>query len=86
LFHKIALTCKSVRESLPNSNLLDQIRVITIKAATEVYHEDLPVKSFRYALALADVIQIQANAAFLKHARVMNNIIQLASFDPLKTP
>jgi hypothetical protein len=76
----------TIRESLPKSNLLDQIRVITIKAATEVYHEDLPVKSFRYALALADVIQIQANAAFLKHARVMRNIVQLASFDPHQMP
>ena len=31
LFHKIALTCKSLRKLLPNSGLLDQIKIITIK-------------------------------------------------------
>ena len=44
------------------------------------------VKSARFALALADVIKFDLNAVFLKQARVVHNIIQLASPDPLQTP
>ena len=63
LFHKISVTCKSIRSVLPNSGLLDQIKVITIKAPTENYPDCLPVDSFKYALELADSIQIQVNAS-----------------------
>jgi len=68
LFHKIAVTNKAMRESLPNSGLLDQIKVITIKAPTDNYPEIPSVKSFSYALNLADSIQIQVNAYHLKYA------------------
>ena len=56
LFHKIALTCKSIRQKLPNSGLLDQIRVITVKL---IFDEDslyFNKNSFNYALELADSI------------------------------
>ncbi len=54
LFHKIAVTCKSLRKVLPNSGLLDQIKIITIKAPTDNYPDYLPVNSFKYALELAN--------------------------------
>ncbi len=91
LYYKIALTCKSIRESLPNSYLLDQKKVIWIKLRSEVtdslskkdrtklndylegtYPEiirqgkDRIVKSARYALALADVVEFHLNALYLK--------------------
>ena len=56
LFHKIALTCKSVREHIPKSGLLDQVKVVTIKAPTDNYPDRLPLESFKYALSLADSI------------------------------
>ena len=77
LFHKISVTCKSLRSVLPNSGLLDQIKVITIKAPTENYPDCLPVDSFKYALELADSIQIQVNAYHIKYAKLIFNIIQL---------
>ena len=77
LFHKISVTCKSIRSMLPNSGLLDQIKVITIKAPSDNYPDYLPVDSFKYALELADSIQIQVNAYHLKYAKLIFNIIQL---------
>jgi len=56
LFHKISVTCKAMRKSLPNSGLLDQIKVITIKSKYDDYPGYLPVDSFKYALELADSI------------------------------
>jgi hypothetical protein len=56
LFHKIALTCKSIRKLMPESGLLDQIKVVTIKAPTDNYPDRLPLESFKYALSLADSI------------------------------
>lgn len=44
---------------------------------------DFPEKSFRYALALANVIRFSANATLLEHARVMHDMIQFASPDTL---
>ena len=32
LFHKLAVTCKSIRALLPDSGLLDQVKIITVKA------------------------------------------------------
>ena len=58
LFNKIAVTCKYLRSVLPNSGLLDQIKVITIKATTDSKPDIPPLDSFRYALTLADSIQI----------------------------
>ena len=58
LFHKVALTSKSIRQKLPKSGLLDQIRVITVKLPTNNYPDLFPVDSFTYALELADSIQI----------------------------
>jgi len=84
LFHKIAVTCFSMRESLANSGLLDQIKVITIKAPTDNYPNIPPldsfryVDSFRYALNLADSIQIQVNAYNVKYAESAYNMIRLA--------
>ena len=43
LFHKIALTSKSIRDQLSNSGILDQIKEITIKLPSEMYHDDFPV-------------------------------------------
>ncbi len=50
LFHKISVTCKSLRSVLPNAGLLDQIKVITIKAPSDNSPDYLPVDSFKYAL------------------------------------
>jgi len=69
LFHKIALTCKDIRQRLPNSGLLDQMRVITVKFTLDEESLYFNKNSFNYALALADSIQIQIAAdqfAFLK--------------------
>ena len=110
MYYKIAPTCKSIRESLPNSYLLDQKKVIWIKLHSKVtdslsedstklndylertypemihQRKDQIVKSARYALALADVIEFHLNALYLKQIRVVLDIIKLASPDPLQTP
>jgi hypothetical protein len=94
LYYKIALTCKSIRESLPNSYLLDQKKVIWFKLHDypvrypKMIHQrkDQIVKCARYALALADVIEFHLNALYLKQIRVVLDIIKLASPDPLQTP
>ena len=54
LFHKIAVTSRAIRDKLPDSGLLDQIRVITIKTLTTGWSHYFPLKSFKYALKLAD--------------------------------
>jgi len=56
LFHKIALTCTSIRKHLPKAGLLDQVKVVTIKAPTDNIPDRLPLESFKYALSLADSI------------------------------
>ena len=56
LFHKIALTCTSIRKQIPKSGLLDQVKVVTIKAPPKNYPSRLPPKSFKYALSFADSI------------------------------
>jgi hypothetical protein len=61
LFHKIALTSKSIREQLPKSGLLDQVKVITIKESKDGSILFLPFESFLYAWDLANAIQIQLN-------------------------
>jgi hypothetical protein len=61
LFHKIALTSKSIRKQLPTSGLLDQVKVITIKESKDGSTVMLPIISFFYAWDLANVIQIQMN-------------------------
>ena len=78
LFHKAAVLCKLLRKELPKSGLLDQTKVITIKAPTGDYPDYLPVNSFKYAIELADQIQIQVNANNLKYAKSIFNLIELA--------
>jgi len=46
----------------------------------------LPVKSFKYALLLADSIQIQAYAHRIKYAKRMWNIMELGSSEMRRTP
>lgn len=60
LFHKIALTSKSIRQLMPNSGLLDQVIVISLKTPKDatLCPDYLPPKSFKYALSLADSIQV----------------------------
>jgi hypothetical protein len=57
LFHKIALLTKEVRKSLPNSGLLDQIKVIGIKETAVKLPGPFPTQSFVYAISLADSIR-----------------------------
>jgi hypothetical protein len=61
LFHKIALTSKSIREQLPKSGILDQVKVITIKESKDGSIILLPIISFFYAWDLATTIQLQMN-------------------------
>ena len=78
LFHKIALLSKTLRALLPESGLLDQIVVITIKGANKSksgYPELMPVNSFGYVIQLADSIQIQAEVSNLLYVTLMHNII-----------
>ena len=75
LFHKIAVLNKSIRINLPKSALLDQFKIITVKASKDHYPDPLPLESFRYALLLANSIQIQVNVFHLKYPVVLYNIM-----------
>ena len=52
-----------------------------IKASSGESPDFLPVAIFRYALRLADSIQIQVYAINLKYAKTIYNMMQLASLD-----
>lgn len=58
LFHKIAVTSKKIREKLVNAGILDQIIIIGIKATERDLPKVIPIKSFMYAVSLADAIRI----------------------------
>ncbi len=58
LFHKIAVLNKNIRKSLPYSDLLDQDKIITIKASSDNYPNFLPIDSFLYGVNLASTIRI----------------------------
>ena len=62
LFHKIALLNKFFRRELPSSGLLDQIRVIKIKAPSSDDPTDLPLDSLKYALELADSLLLEVKS------------------------
>jgi hypothetical protein len=69
---------------LPKCGLLDQTKVITIKLTRIFVPEPLPVQSFRYALRLADSIQIQVNLFLWKEPVIFFNIMQFAQVDMSK--
>jgi hypothetical protein len=78
LFHKIALTSSEIRKILSKSGLLDQIRVITFKPPQSNYYPHaFPIDSLRYALDLADSIQIQVDVYHLEYAKFMFDILKL---------
>jgi hypothetical protein len=79
LFQKIAVTSMTIRKQLPESRLLNQPKVITIKATTDNYPNILPADSFMYAAKLATSIGIQIDADQLKYASGMVNIFQLVA-------
>ena len=78
LFHKIAVTCKSIRNLLPKSGLLDQVKIVTVKTPKRYYPSPLPVESFKYALRLSTAIQIQVNGFHLEYVQIMFNMMQFA--------
>ena len=83
MFHRIALLSKSVRETLPNSGLLDQVIVIGIKNSFGVCHPDyLPEDSFRYALRLVDSFKfvVERKKEGVSYLNLLKTLIKFGSF------
>ncbi len=78
LFHKIALTSKSIRKKLPKSGLLDQVKVITIKESKDSSTILLSFESFLYAWDLANSIQLQMNPQNINAVKSQINTILFA--------
>ena len=79
IFHRIALTSKRIRDQLPDSGLLNQIKVITIKHE-KAEEMSLPkAESFLYAIRLADGIQLQLSKGSIKYADLLLEFIRIAS-------
>jgi hypothetical protein len=62
---------------LPESGLLDQIKVITVKKSGL----DVPYQSFSYAVRLADSIQVQFNSFCMLEPSLVFNLMQSAQVD-----
>ncbi len=76
LFHKIAVTSKKIRESLPNAGLLDQTIIIGIVASDKDYPEVIPpIKSFLYAVSLADSIRVTIDKNQIEYAKWVKALI-----------
>lgn len=76
LFHKIAVTSKKIRESLPNAGLLDQNIIIGIEASDKDIPDVIPpIKSFLYAVRLADSIRVTIDKTQIEYAKWISNNI-----------
>ncbi len=58
IFHKIAVLNKQIRALLPSAHLLDQFIVIGIMPSEKYLPDVIKIKSFLYAVSLADSIRV----------------------------
>ena len=71
LFHKCALISSKVREKLPGSGLLNQLKVITLKHEM-AENQVLPsATSFLYAVSLTDGIEIQVDKTNFRYSEII---------------
>ena len=79
LLHKCANINKRIRQQLPQSGLLNQIKIVTIKfEMTE--QKILPnAESFLYAMSLVDGIQIQVDKNNYNYANLIHNYCKMAT-------
>jgi hypothetical protein len=68
LLHKIALLNKRTRAKLPNSAIIDQIKVVTVKEFQNDFEIIPAVDSFLYTISLVNGIRIQIDANQSKFA------------------
>lgn len=73
LYHKISLLDKITRVSLPESGLLDQIKILTMKTVPLLKH------SLKYAFRLVDIIHLEATKNSIQAVNQMGSLIDFSN-------
>jgi len=78
LYHKIALLNRSTRSQIPQSGLVDQLRILTLKQEPDGLHR------LKYAFQLAHVLHLVCTNTNIAMVNRMAQIVDLRNFDAEK--
>jgi len=78
LYHKIALLNRSTRSQLPQSGLVDQLRILTLKQEPDGLHR------LKYAFQLAHVLHLVCTNTNIALVNRMAQLVDLRNFDAEK--